>query len=92
MAVRFDCSAPTREPDGEEGDLAAPGLATVAERLRQAAALGDFSEVQAIPQHLIRGSPGDARLGRRIARLASEFEFEALGRLAGPEEPHDPTG
>jgi CheY-like chemotaxis protein len=51
-------------------------------RLRSAVALGDVSEIQAIVQDLMRGSPAEAAMGERIGRLAMNFDFEGLNELA----------
>jgi hypothetical protein len=57
-------------------------IAGVAGRLREAAAIGSISELHAIAQELILGDPQQAGLGRRIARLVNQFEFDAIERLA----------
>jgi hypothetical protein len=65
-------------------------LAAVAERLEQAATIGSVSDLQAIARELNSGNAEQVRLGQHIARLTSEFDFEAIEQLASPrQEVHD---
>jgi PAS domain S-box-containing protein len=54
----------------------------IAARLREAIAVGDVTEIQALAQRLIAGEGGEAAVGERINRLAMNFDFEGLGKLA----------
>jgi CheY-like chemotaxis protein len=54
----------------------------VAARLRQAVALGDVGDIQALARHLMAGDPAEAGVGERINRLAMSFDFDALAELA----------
>jgi PAS domain S-box-containing protein len=57
--------------------------AALAERIRRAARIGDLSELHAIARELERGQDEPlARLGRHVARLAGDFAFDRLERLA----------
>ena len=56
--------------------------AEIAARLREAVALGDVSEIQALAQDLIAGDVASAAVGERISRLAMKFDFDGLGKLA----------
>jgi CheY-like chemotaxis protein len=66
--------AAPRPDDAHRGDIA--------EALREAVALGDVTGIQALARRLMTGDPADTAMGERIHRLAMEFDFEALGRLA----------
>jgi hypothetical protein len=81
--VRFETAevAPVSKVDDQVNDLRT-SLAEVAERLREAAAIGSISDLHAIARELILGDPQQARVGRRIARLVNQFEFDAIERLA----------
>ncbi len=54
----------------------------IAARLREAVALGDVTAIQRLAQELMAGDTGEAAVGERINRLAMNFDFEGLGRLA----------
>ena len=54
----------------------------IAARLRDAIAVGDVTEIQALAQKLMAAEGGEAAVGERINRLAMNFDFEGLGRLA----------
>ena len=54
----------------------------IATRLRDAIAVGDVTEIQALAQRLLAGDTGEAAVGERINRLAMNFDFEGLGKLA----------
>jgi len=84
LSVRFEALAtPGSAVEEEVDDLqASTVLAAVAERLRESAAIGNISDLQAIAQELTQGDPPQARLGRRLARLVNEFEFDTIVRLA----------
>jgi PAS domain S-box-containing protein len=87
LDVRFepiDRPARAAASDDEAGWPAPPA---VAERIRRAAAIGNLSELHAIADELSAGDEPLARLGRHVARLASDFEFERLERLASPPGP-----
>ena len=86
LGVRFESdpeAAPSPEPEVSDHTRRA-GLAR---RLREAAAIGDVTDLESLAQELAVGDPAEVRLGQRIARLASRFEFaeieELAGRLAG---------
>jgi CheY-like chemotaxis protein len=63
----------------------------VASRLRAAAAVGDVTEIHALVESLMRGSPAESGLGERINRLVTEFDFTGLAELgdslAGSQQP-----
>jgi PAS domain S-box-containing protein len=54
----------------------------LAARLRNAVALGDVGEIQALAQHLMSGDMAAAAVGERINRLAMAFDFDGLNELA----------
>jgi PAS domain S-box-containing protein len=56
--------------------------ATVAERLRNAIALGDVSDIQELAKRLMEGDNAEVAVGQRISRLAMSFDFVGLGELA----------
>jgi hypothetical protein len=47
------------------------------------------SDLQAIAQELLSGDEAGARLGRRISQLTSDFDFEAVQRLASEGDARD---
>jgi PAS domain S-box-containing protein len=81
VGVRFEDAA---EWPAARGDALPPGDqgGQIAERLREAIAVGDVTEIQAIARRLMSGEGGEPAVGERISRLATNFDFEALGRLA----------
>ena len=86
LGLRFE---PVAVPAAAVADLmenlhASPTLAGVAERLRQAATIGNVSALQAIARELNSGDAEHAHLGQHIARLTGEFDFEAILQLASP--------
>jgi PAS domain S-box-containing protein len=61
----------------------------IAERLRDAAALGDVGELGALARELA-AAPGAGRtISDQIARMTRDFDFEALGNLATTMIPAD---
>jgi len=56
--------------------------ATVAERLRNAIALGDVSDIQELAKRLMEGDSAEVAVGTRISRLAMNFDFVGLSELA----------
>jgi CheY-like chemotaxis protein len=91
LGARFEAVVPpvfpAEDPVDDRHTLAE--LAVVAERLREAAAIGSISDLHAIAQELIQGEPRHARLGHRIARLIDQFEFDAIERLASAGQVSD---
>jgi two-component system sensor histidine kinase/response regulator len=91
LAVRFESSAPAAhaaEPELSDHSR----RATLALRLHDAAELGSVTDLEQLAQELAVGDPGEAGLGRQIARLAAQFEFDELRalarRLAGEADGH----
>jgi PAS domain S-box-containing protein len=72
--------------DDEGGAEPAVGIAprhgALASRLRDAVAIGAVTDLHAIANELASGDEADAALGRRLARLASDFDFEGVAALA----------
>jgi signal transduction histidine kinase/DNA-binding NarL/FixJ family response regulator len=71
----------------DRGPRAAPGVAEprrsdVAAGLREALAVGDITAIQALARRLLAGDAADAAMGERISRLAANFDFDGLERLA----------
>jgi PAS domain S-box-containing protein len=54
----------------------------IGSRLRNAVALGDVSDIQALAQHLMQGDIAEVAVGERINRLAMNFDFDGLSELA----------
>jgi CheY-like chemotaxis protein len=81
LGVRF-VSAAGQAPSREERLADADRGGQIAARLREAVALGDVSEIQALAERLMAAGGGEAAVGERINRLAMNFDFDALGRLA----------
>jgi PAS domain S-box-containing protein len=53
----------------------------IAGRLRDAVALGDVSEVQAVAKDLAAGDVAGAAIGQQISRLLNDFDFDGLNEL-----------
>jgi PAS domain S-box-containing protein len=60
----------------------APHHAGLAARLRDAAAIGDINQVQALASSLMTSDAADAALARRLNALAASFDFEGVRELA----------
>jgi PAS domain S-box-containing protein len=77
------------ESEPAQGPLPEPELSdhsrrvALALRLHEAAAIGSVTDLEALAQELAVGDPGEAGLGRQIARLAGQFDFDELRALAG---------
>ena len=54
----------------------------LADRLRNAVALGDIGAIQALATQLMQGRPAERALGERMTRLVTSFDFDGLGGLA----------
>ena len=54
----------------------------IARRLREAIMIGDVSGLEGLAQELVAGDVEEAALGRRIAHLVTNFDFDGLGDLA----------
>ena len=61
---------------------ATPKHGALAGRLREAVAIGAVTDLQAIANELAAGDEADAALGRRLARLATDFDFAGVSALA----------
>ena len=62
--------------------MAEPPRSDVAAQLREALAVGDITAIQALARRLQAGHGADAAMGERINRLATNFDFDGLERLA----------
>jgi CheY-like chemotaxis protein len=90
QGVRFESSpapAPLDEPELSDHSR----RLALALRLHEAAVIGSITDLEALAQELAVGDPGEAGLGRHIARLAAQFDFDELLALAarlagGPRE------
>lgn len=56
--------------------------ARLAEKLREAVAIGAGTDLEAIAAVLTRGSEAEAALGQRLARLAANFDFDGVRELS----------
>jgi hypothetical protein len=54
----------------------------IGSRLRNAVALGDVSDIQSLARHLMQGETAEVAVGERISRLAMNFDFDGLSKLA----------
>jgi CheY-like chemotaxis protein len=81
LGVQFE-SSPAAEPAMEPELSDHSRRVTLALRLHDAAAIGSVTDLEALAQELAVGDPGEAGLGRQIARLAAQFEFDELRVLA----------
>jgi CheY-like chemotaxis protein len=59
-----------------------PRHAALATRLRDAVSIGAIGDLHAIANELTSGDDIDAALGRRLARLAADFDFTGVAALA----------
>jgi CheY-like chemotaxis protein len=87
LGVQFESSgepaAPVAEPELSDHSR----RVALALRLHEAASIGSVTELEALAQELAVGDPAEAGIGRHIARLTGQFDFDALlalaSRLAG---------
>jgi PAS domain S-box-containing protein len=82
LGVLFESSAPPAAPAADPELADHSRRVTLAMRLNEAAAIGSVTDLEGLAQELAVGDPGEAGLGRQIARLAAEFEFDELRALA----------
>jgi len=93
LGVRFIVNPPPETP--AEPELSDHSRRVgLARRLHEAAAIGSITDLEALAQELVAGDESEAALGHRIARLASQFDFEGLKKtadrlLGAREEPGD---
>jgi hypothetical protein len=66
----------------EEQKLPPEVAREVANRLREAAELGNISELTAVATELTERTDFPPRYSKEIARLAKDFDFEGLSHLA----------
>src|SRR5687768_8390697 len=59
-----------------------PRHVTLAARLRDAVSIGAIGDLHAIANELASGDEVDAAIGRRLGRLAAEFDFAGVAALA----------
>jgi hypothetical protein len=59
-----------------------PRHATLAARLREAVEIGAVTDLHALAGSLVGGDEADVALGRKIASLASGFDFDGVRALA----------
>jgi CheY-like chemotaxis protein len=91
LRVRFVTAGKPVAPD-------APNLADtarrlrVADRIRDAVAIGAVTDLHEIAQELLAGDMAEAELGHRIARLVASIDFDGLGELAGSLGANGSTG
>ena len=81
LGVRFEAdpeAAPAPEPEVSDHTRRV-GLAL---RLHEAASIGNVTDLESLAQELAVGDPAEVRLGQRIARLASRFDFGEIVALA----------
>ena len=74
LGVRFE-SEPAPEPAAEPELSDRSRRVALALRLHDAAVIGSVTDLEALAQELAVGDPGEARLGRQIARLAGAVRF-----------------
>jgi CheY-like chemotaxis protein len=59
-----------------------PRRTAIAARMREALAIGAVTDIETLARELSDGDPREQALGRRLARLAGEFDFDGLSHLA----------
>ena len=80
LGVKF-VAAEQEETQAESEDLTLPSgdrARRIADRLLEAASIGNIGELEAIALELGRGDASEADLGKHIGRLSSQFDFEGL--------------
>jgi PAS domain S-box-containing protein len=80
LGVRFISG--TEAPPRPSAGLDAVQRTDVSTRLRTAVGLGDVTDIHALAEQLLRGSPDEKAVGERINRLVTEFDFAGLADLA----------
>ena len=73
--------SPASEPDAPLPSLREVG-GDIAARIREAAAIGNVEELDALAGRLSAAGDAPGSLGRRIAALTAAFDYDALLRLA----------
>ena len=81
LGLRF-VWAPEDESADERTIGATPRHAALATRLRDAVSIGAIGDLHAIANELASGDEIDTALGRRLARLAADFDFTGVTALA----------
>src|SRR5688500_10607269 len=81
LGLRF-VWAHENETADERTIAATPRHAALATRLRDAVSIGAIGDLHAIANELASGDEIDTALGRRLARLAAEFDFTGVTALA----------
>jgi PAS domain S-box-containing protein len=66
----------------DSGPIEIPRRLAIATRLRDAVALGDVTDLEKLAQELMAGEVSEVALGRRISRLATNFDFDGVTALA----------
>jgi PAS domain S-box-containing protein len=81
LGVQFVWGA--EDEGGDEPAIGAtPKHGALAARLREAVAIGAVTDLHSIANELASGDESDAAIGRRLARLASDFDFAGVSELA----------
>jgi PAS domain S-box-containing protein len=80
--VEPERQAPVLPPEVGAHDLAV--------RIRDAAAIGSVAELDALAEQLAGAGDVPSRLGRQIAALTAQFDYDALLRLAASLDPQQP--
>jgi hypothetical protein len=81
LGVQFATGQPP-DPLDDSGPIQIPRHLAVATRIRDAATLGDITDLEQLAQQLMAGDAAEVTLARRIAQLAASFDFEGLRALA----------
>jgi PAS domain S-box-containing protein len=68
---------------------AAPWIAELGERIRQAASIGSVSDLQSLANQLAERDRRLAAVAQRILELAGAFDFDAIERLTTSRDPAD---
>ena len=71
----------------DQGPTDADRVEAIANRLRNAVALGDIRDIHDLARDLLAGGVAEVAVGRQINRLAMNFDFDGLGRLADSLRP-----
>jgi PAS domain S-box-containing protein len=82
-------AAPVIEPSEDSLTSLPPELAQEASaRIREAADMGDITQLKSIAEELNSQTKAFAPIGDKIIQLAEEFDFESLAKLADTMEKH----
>jgi PAS domain S-box-containing protein len=80
LGVRFVAGITPAAPAGVDVTVARD--AGIARRLSEAVTIGSVTDLELLGQELMAGTPSQAALGARLARLVADFDFDGLRELS----------